>query len=177
MHTLHNIGNRFGLLAVCAILTVAFYYQFVLGEIPCPLCLLQRVLFVAVGIGLALNLRVGAKPAHYGVVLIAALVGFGMALRQVLLHITPGDPGFAMPLFGIHFYTWAMIAFLGVVAAVALALQFTFPAPTAEHRVEGCDKTIMALFALLVLVNAIAAFLECGIYACPGDPTEYLLLQ
>jgi disulfide bond formation protein DsbB len=54
--------NAAGLLGLSAILAVAFGYQFVLGEIPCPLCLLQRVAFTAAGVGLALNVAVGVRP-------------------------------------------------------------------------------------------------------------------
>ncbi len=51
--------NALGLLGCCAILLVAFGYQFALGELPCPLCLLQRAAFAASGVGFALNVRFG----------------------------------------------------------------------------------------------------------------------
>ena len=51
--------NALGMLAVCLVLILAFAYQFALYELPCPLCLLQRVGFVAVGFGLGLNLLYG----------------------------------------------------------------------------------------------------------------------
>ena len=56
--------NLLGLLGVNAVLLVAFYYQLAQGELPCPLCLLQRAGFVAAGIGFLLNLRCGGVPAH-----------------------------------------------------------------------------------------------------------------
>ena len=65
--------NAIALLLVCVVLIAAFYYQFTLYELPCPLCLLQRVGFVAVGFGLALNLLYGARPHHYGIMLIGAI--------------------------------------------------------------------------------------------------------
>ena len=51
------------LIGLSLILLVAFYYQLVLGEFPCPLCLLQRVGFVVAGIAAILNLTHGARPA------------------------------------------------------------------------------------------------------------------
>ena len=55
--------NLLGLLGVSLVLLVAFYYQLFLNELPCPLCLLQRGCFVALGIGFALNLSVAALAA------------------------------------------------------------------------------------------------------------------
>ena len=67
--------NSIALIVVCGVLVGAYAFQFTLNELPCPLCLLQRVAFVAVGFGLALNLIYGAKPHHYGIMLIAAVYG------------------------------------------------------------------------------------------------------
>ena len=42
--------NAVALYAISAVLLVAFYFQFELGELPCPLCLLQRVAFTALAV-------------------------------------------------------------------------------------------------------------------------------
>ena len=39
--------NAIGMLLVCAVLAMGFYSQFTQAELPCPLCLLQRVATVA----------------------------------------------------------------------------------------------------------------------------------
>jgi disulfide bond formation protein DsbB len=62
--------NALGMLAISAMLTYAFASQFLEQELPCPLCLLQRVGFVAVSIGLLLNVTHGPQPAHYGFAII-----------------------------------------------------------------------------------------------------------
>ncbi len=41
--------NAVGLLAISAVLAVAFFDQLVFGDLPCPLCLLQRAGFVGAG--------------------------------------------------------------------------------------------------------------------------------
>ncbi len=51
--------NGLGLLAVSVVLLVAFADQLLLGDLPCPLCILQRGAFVAVGVALVMNLRLG----------------------------------------------------------------------------------------------------------------------
>ena len=54
--------NGLGLLAVSAVLAGAFYEQFAQGELPCPLCILQRAGFAGVALGLSVNLRCGPRP-------------------------------------------------------------------------------------------------------------------
>ena len=83
--------NALALLAISAVLGVAFLDQFANGELPCPLCLLQRAGFLLLAIGPVLNVARGPRPAHYGVTILAGLLGAGFAMRQVLLHIEPGD--------------------------------------------------------------------------------------
>ncbi len=41
--TLVHLINQVGLLGICVALVVAFYYQLVRHELPCPICLLQRL--------------------------------------------------------------------------------------------------------------------------------------
>ncbi|WP_271946626.1 disulfide bond formation protein B [Ruegeria faecimaris] len=103
--------NALGTLAVSLVLVLAFGYQLALNELPCPLCLLQRVGFVAVGVGLGLNLLYGARPQHYALMLLAALFGISVSVRQILLHIVPGTGHYGSPVFGYHYYTWAAICF------------------------------------------------------------------
>lgn len=64
--------NAIGMLLVCAVLAMGFYSQFTQDELPCPLCLLQRVATVAVLCGLMLNVVKGPKPDHYSIMIIAA---------------------------------------------------------------------------------------------------------
>src|SRR5689334_828707 len=104
--------NALALYAIAAVLLAAFYFQFALAELPCPLCLLQRVAFTALAVGPVLTLRHGPRPAHYGLIILAALLGAAIASRQVLLHIMPGDAGYGSALLGYHFYTWAFICFV-----------------------------------------------------------------
>ena len=90
--------NALALLGCSAILVVAFGYQFALGELPCPLCLLQRAAFAAAGLGFALSVRFGPRPSHYGVVILSALAGAAVAGRQVALHVVPGTGGYGSTL-------------------------------------------------------------------------------
>lgn len=174
------ILNMLGLLGISSILTVAFYYQLALGELPCPLCLLQRAGFIAIGIGFLFNLRLGERPSHYAMILIASLVTGFIAMRQVSLHLAPGDPGYGSTLFGLHFYTWALIAAVGVVCYVALVLVLKDVAgkPLGEAPMDGqASNAVFAIFALLVAANLLSTVLECGAGQCDDNPVRYLLLR
>jgi disulfide bond formation protein DsbB len=168
--------NILGLLGISAVLAVAFFYQLALGELPCPLCLLQRSAFVALGLGFLLNIRFGASPAHYGLIVISALIGAGISLRQVLLHIRPGDPGYGTTFLGLHFYTWALAAFAGsmLYAGLLLFLEGANPSPQrASKAVDRLAATAIWLFALLVAGNLVSTLLECGVGPCADNPTVY----
>jgi disulfide bond formation protein DsbB len=171
--------NGLGLLAISAVLAAAFFDQFVYGDLPCPLCILQRAGFAGVALGLALNLRFGARPSHYGIAILSALIGGVISGRQVLLHIAPGDAGYGDSLLGLHFYTWALLLFFVIVAGCALLLLFDRQFAAADAPRSGLPVlglAVLVLGALLVLGNGVSTVLECGGGLCPDNPTEYQLL-
>ncbi len=116
--------NALSLYAVALVLTAAFAAQLVLHELPCPLCLLQRILFATLAIGPILNIRFGPRPSHYATSLLAATAGAVVSSRQVLLHIMPGDAGYGSALMGYHYYTWALIGFIAAIVLLASILLF-----------------------------------------------------
>src|SRR3979409_2045118 len=90
--------NALGLYGVALVLAAAFAAQLLLNELPCPLCLLQRIQFTMLAVGPILNIRFGPRPSHYALSLLAAAAGAAFAMRQVLLHIMPGDSGYGSAL-------------------------------------------------------------------------------
>ncbi len=85
-----NICNLLEVYFIILMLVMAFAIQFILHEIPCPLCLLQRLGFLAIAFGFLMNLRFGLRPSHYAIVIISALYTSFVALRQIALHVVPG---------------------------------------------------------------------------------------
>lgn len=169
--------NALGLAAITAVLGGAFVEQLVFGELPCPLCLLQRAGLIAVGLGFLLNLRFGIHPVHYGVALFGALVGASTSVRQILLHIAPGDPGFSKAVFGFHLYTWSFITFVCIMLGIALLLCLCKPGQTERpfnNRLAGFSSVA---FLIIVAANLIATLFECGFTQCGDDPTSYLWLD
>ena len=111
--------NALGLFAIALVLLFAFAAQLLLHELPCPLCLLQRIQFALLAVGPILNIRFGLRPSHYAVSLLTAVAGAAFAARQILLHVMPGDPGYGSALLGYHYYTWAFIGFAVAIVAIA----------------------------------------------------------
>ena len=168
--------NQLGLLAICGSLLAAFYYQIVFSELPCPLCQLQRVALTLAGIGMMLNIRFGASNIHYAMILASALVGAATSLRQVLLHIAPGDQGYGSALFGLHFYTWGFISFVVIIAFCALMLCIDrHPAKLSSRNTSGMiASAVIILFLILAAANTISSVMVCQFGACPDNPTQYL---
>lgn len=175
--------NALALLAISAVLGVAFLDQFANGELPCPLCLLQRAGFLLLAIGPVLNVARGPRPAHYGVTILAGLLGAGFAMRQVLLHIEPGDAGYGAPFLGLHFYTWAFVVFVTAIAACAAMLMLRDPAPAVRRDPRdraawpAFGTLAVGLIVLLAAANAVSTGLECDLASCPDDPVSYRLLE
>ena len=171
--------NALALSIVSVILAGAFAFQFLLGEVPCPLCLLQRGGLIAAGLGFLLNLRFGLSAMHYGVALLGSLAGAAVSLRQILLHIAPGDPGFGSAVFGLHMYTWAFVVFvclmIGVGVLLFLGEKTKAPALPIVHN--AFTKASIASFVVIIAANLVFTFIECGLTQCPDDPTGYFLID
>jgi disulfide bond formation protein DsbB len=168
--------DTFALAGVCAVLGVAFYYQFALGELPCPLCALQRVGFIVAGVALVLNLRSRYSPAHYGLALLSAVAAGSASLRQIALHVIPNTGSYGSALLGFHFYTWAFVGYGALVAYIGVML---IGGHVADDRARAAPPGKAArlacwVFMLLAAANAAAFLAECGLGPCPDNPVGYL---
>ncbi len=173
--TTSRILNALALIAISAILAAAFYTQIVARELPCPLCILQRAGFVAVGLGLAMNLLIGPRPGHYALMILAALAGGAVSLRQMALHIVPGTGAYGDPVLGLHLYSWAALIFAAIILGAALMLFFEKQfKPAAEFGKRGpLILAALAFFVLMTLGNGASTLLECGTGLCPDNPVAY----
>lgn len=169
--------NVAALYLIAGVLIAAFYFEFARGELPCPLCLLQRAAFCAMGAGLIMNIRLGFSPRHYGVILLAAATGMLFAARQVLLHIVPGTGTYGSPVFGLHYYTWDVIAFGIAIVLCAFVLMFNRQFEQRRLRPLGwVPKIAIVLMVAVTAGNAVSTLLECGFQVCPDPPTRFELL-
>jgi disulfide bond formation protein DsbB len=171
--------NALGLCAIALVLAVAFAAQLLLDELPCPLCLLQRIQFAMLAVGPILNVRFGLQPSHYAVSLLAAIAGAAFAARQVLLHIMPGDPGYGSALLGYHYYSWAFIGFAVAIIALATMLLFDgqFRDDGKRQPAGAFARVAVWLVIALAALNVVSTLLECGFGACPDNPLAYEFLK
>ena len=174
---LHQLGNTAGLVMVCIILSITFGDQYYQHDLPCPLCLLQRSAFVAVGLCLGMNLFIGIKTIHYGLMILSALLGASTSFRQVLLHVTPGDPGYGHLIFGFNLYMLSSIAFLIILGLIGIAMLFEQGFNKVLGKPGALTFGVMILFLILILSNGISTFVECGFFACEENPVHYDLLS
>ncbi|MFZ4709818.1 MAG: disulfide bond formation protein DsbB, partial [Zwartia sp.] len=97
-------------------------------------------------------------------------------MRQVLLHIAPGDAGYGSALFGLHFYTWGFISFVVIIAFCAVMLCIDrHPTKPSRRNTSGMIATwVIVLFLILAAANTISSVMVCQFGACPDNPTQYL---
>lgn len=108
----YHLGQRLLFLLTFFVLMSSFYFQYILGLQPCPLCLMQRfcvmVLFMLGLMGVCLSTRKRARMITC-LQVVFAVAGFYFAMRQVWLqslsagHVSTCMPGFDM-LF--RYFSW-----------------------------------------------------------------------
>ncbi|MCB1691439.1 MAG: disulfide bond formation protein B [Pseudomonadales bacterium] len=76
-------------------IAAALYMEHVMGLEPCPLCIFQRVFVIAGGVialaGALHNPRLNGIKVYGGLVVSAAVIGGGLAIRQLYLQHLPKD--------------------------------------------------------------------------------------
>lgn len=165
------------LVVIEGVLTAALVLQFVNGELPCPLCLLQRVAMFGVGFAIVQNFR-AFSHRNTGISLIFSLLLLIVSVRQTLLDITP-RPDHAYvgsAVFWLHMPVRSVIIATALIAAHAVALA-AFGGERRVARLHAEDFPALARIAdfaaayliVLVLVNLGAVIVQCGFGACHTD--------
>lgn len=164
-----------------------FYFQFAMAELPCPLCITQRMGMMLSSLGaiyvLVHALRDTVTPKHFttglGLAVLGALLGASMSIRQILLHIVPPDPGFGSEVLGLHLYTWAFISFVVVLVfsggMLVFANEFTPDAPSSP-ALRAIAWIIIWAFVATIALNMVVVFaLEGFNWFLPDNPSRYEL--
>lgn len=179
---LHYLFYFLMLLALAGILTAAQALQFAAGEIPCPLCLLQRVAMFGVCFGLIAGFRDGFSAKNAGISMIFAMFLLVVSVRQTLLDIypRPGHDYIGSAVFGIHMPVWSVL----IAAALLLAFALKFAALGSGDELEelrrfpalhGLANALTLYVVALCAVNLLSVVVQCGVSEC--HTYEYLLLR
>ncbi|MGI9521757.1 MAG: disulfide bond formation protein B [Hyphomicrobiaceae bacterium] len=178
--------NLLGMLGIVGVFVGAFIYQFWFRELPCTLCLLQRVAMLGVAIGAAMNVMIGPKTRHYGVCLVSATFGLSVSIRQSLLHMNPyfdkkigqptleatTNPPFGQEVLGLNLYVWGVIIFMTTFLAIGIVqlLRKTSTEPKDEPLWFGRISSIgVGMLVVVLVAQLITVFMECGLGDCPND--------
>ena len=179
--TLNDLFLFAMMLTMAAVLTTAMVFQYYGGEIPCPLCLLQRVAMFGVCYGVILHFRHGYSARNDGLSMLFALFLLIVSARQTLLDIypRPGHSYIGNAVLGLHMPVWSVVIAVAVLLAFAIKLAVLGgehlrnrePSP-ALGRVAG----LLCLYVVAIcLINLVSVMLQCGAGAC--HTSEYRLLS
>ena len=169
---------------IAGILTTAMSLQYANGELPCPLCLLERVAMFGVCFGIMLNFRRGFSYQNTGFSLLFAIVLLVVAVRQTLLDIypRPGHEYIGSAIFGIHMPVWSVIIALTLLTAYAIKLailgddEFLREVDVGEFPVMRKIADILGIYVIaLCLINLVSVVVQCGFGEC--HTFGYKLLQ
>lgn len=175
------------ILAYCGVICAAFSIQIFGNEMPCPLCMLQRMDMVLISIaalwiiGLTRKgeLDLYAYVRAYGLMMFGGFAGLMMSGRQIELHILPDDPGYGEAVFGLHLYTWAFVTFAVVLVYTAVMLMLSkqlLPKMPAGNATLWITRIVGIIFILVIIANTISVFFEEGFALyLPDDPAGYNL--
>jgi disulfide bond formation protein DsbB len=181
-----KVLNIIDLIGVTIVVATAFIFQFFMNELPCPLCLLQRIGILAIGFGFLLNIHYEIRPVHYALSLLAAVLTAFVALRQITLHVSPSDGGYGSALFGFHMYTWVFM--LCVLAIIYLSILLSIPRQYHLHKdservsevkspiIKKFGHIVFIIYIVIIGVNIISTLTECGFKECSDNPVSYKLL-
>lgn len=169
---------------IAGILTAAMTLQYVRGELPCPLCLLERLALFGVCFGIIRNFRHGFSYQNTGFSLLFALLLLVIAVRQSLLDIypRPGHEYIGSAIFGIHMPVWSIIIAVSLLIAYSIKLavlggdEYLKQAelrsfPTVARVADALSLYVIALCA----INLVSVVVQCGFGQC--HTFGYRLLQ
>ncbi len=172
------------MMVIAGILTAAMTLQYARGELPCPLCLLQRIAMFGVCFGIMQNFRRGFSYQNTGFSLLFTIFLLVVSVRQTLLDIypRPGHAYIGSAVFGIHMPVWSIIIALCLLSAYAAKLaaiggdEYLSKAPPSEFPLVKKLADILSLYVIAIsAINVISVLLQCGFNEC--HTFGYQLLQ
>lgn len=96
MFSIFSARRFHGVIGVAAfvLLGAAFYMEYQMDLEPCPLCMLQRIAFLCIGIFSLVSASTSSERARKwlaGTVVVLSVLGAGLAIRHLYLQSLPAD--------------------------------------------------------------------------------------
>jgi disulfide bond formation protein DsbB len=159
------------LAVLAAILTAAMVMQYALDEIPCPLCLLQRVAMFGCCFGFIQQLRPGSSERGTGIALLFSVLLLVISVRQTLLDIYPrkGHDYIGSAVLGLHLPVWSVIIAVALLCGLAVRLTLFSGARTPDHGRTLPAMLIQPLAIYVVVIcaiNFLSVIAQCGLDQC-----------
>jgi disulfide bond formation protein DsbB len=170
--TLNDLFQLAMMLTMAAILTAAMVLQYDGGEIPCPLCLLQRVAMFGVCFGIIMHFCHGYSARNDGVGMLFALLLMMVSVRQSLLDIypRPGHSYIGSAVLGLHMPVWSVVIATAILAAFAIKFAILGDEHLRDRSPPAALGRLAKLLSLYVvvicLINLGSVILQCGADAC-----------
>ncbi|MEV0600888.1 disulfide bond formation protein B [Streptomyces sp. NPDC050315] len=186
--------------ALCA----GLYLQFVHGEAPCPLCVVQRMFMVLTLLGAAHIVRQGLRGAvprrdylmGWGLALVGCTAGSLAAGWQALPYLlldgrahgggadggaVYGAGAYGGVVQGLPAGVWAWLFFQASVLAIGAVLVTSHLTTARRIPTQGLPRAagqaVLFLAGVVIAVSAVAVFLQAGLHAfLPVAPGRYQLL-
>jgi len=170
--TLNDLFQLAMMATMAAILTAAMVLQYYDHEIPCPLCLLQRVAMFGVCFGVIIHFRHGYSARNDGVSMLFALLLLVISARQTLLDIypRPGHAYIGSAVLGLHMPVWSIVIAVSILVAFAIRLAVLggehLRDPHASSTLARLGRLLSLYLVAICLINFGSVILQCGTDAC-----------
>jgi disulfide bond formation protein DsbB len=168
------------LVALAAVLTAAMVMQYAFGEIPCPLCLLQRYAMFGCCFGIVMQLRAADSQRGAGIAALFAIMLLVISVRQTLLDLfpRPGHGYVGSAVLGLHMPVWSVLIAVALLAGFAVRLALFGPprasAPAASLAWRRLTRGLALYVVLICAINFVSVVAQCGAGEC--HTTGYALL-
>ena len=172
------------MLVIAGILTTAMTLQYVDGELPCPLCLLERLALFGICFGIMQNFGHGFSYQNTGTSLLFAIFLLVVATRQSLLDIypRPGHEYIGSAVLGLHMPVWSIVIALVILLAYAIKLSVLGGDEDLQNvKVERFPAlrtlaNIVGIYLIIICaINTVSVLLQCSLNQC--HTFSYQLLQ
>ncbi|MFA6266261.1 MAG: disulfide bond formation protein B [Pseudolabrys sp.] len=169
------------LLVIAGVLTAAMVMQYAFGELPCPLCLLQRVALFGVCFAIILSLREDDTARMTGLGLVFSIFLLIVSVRQTLLDIypRPGHDYIGTAVLGLHMPVWSVLIALALLAGYAVKLiafgDTQRPHLSSYPALQRAAAVASVYVIVLCAINLGSVVVQCGFDQCHTD--SYRMLE